>query len=219
VALTSSTEDSITEIYEHYRSLQLQQSLPQTFFEVTNEQLDIAVKILCSRISSPQKRLDPKDVQTPNVCVEDKALEPAGQVPRPCGTVVRVNPSWLSRPLGHISRRLSYISGRIVRTPFLPLLAFSGHVPFANALSEVSSGLESLLAVPLSPYDLASTLFTCLIYTIAVVFIIRRLETRTQSIGLSVLLELLTYICSLGAYDARLGPRDVASFWLLSLIL
>jgi hypothetical protein len=229
------------EVYESYRTLLLHQHLletssyapsqlsgifspvrtvclPETFFEVTNEQLDMAVKILCARIS-PQKRLDPKDVQTLNVSVEDKILDPAGQVPRPCGNVVRVNPSWLCRPPRHISRRLSYISGRIMRSPFLPLLAFSSHVPVANALSEVSSGLESLLAVPLSPYDLASTLFTCLIYTIAVVFIIHRLETRTQSIGLSVLLELLAYICSLGAYDTRLVPRDVATFWLLSLFL
>jgi len=230
------------EIYESYRTLLLHQHfletslyapselsgifspvktmcLPETFFEVTNEQLDMAVKILCARISSPQNRLDPKDVQTLNVSVEDKVLEPAGQVPRPCGTVVSVESSWLARPLRHISRRLSYISGQIMRSPFLPLLAFLSHVPFANALSEVSSGLESLLAVPLSPYDLASTLFICLIYTIGVVFINRRLETRTRSIGLFILLELLAYICSLGAYDARLGPRDVATFWLLSLFL
>ena len=106
-----------------------------------------------------------------------------------------------------------------MRSPFLPLLAFLSHVPFANALSEVSSGLESLLAVPLSPYDLASTLFICLIFIIGVVFIDRRLETRTRSIGLFILLELLAYICSLGAYDSRLGPRDVATFWLLPLFL
>jgi hypothetical protein len=106
-----------------------------------------------------------------------------------------------------------------MRSPFLPLLAFSSHVPFANALSEVSSGLESLLAVPLSPYDLASIFFILLIYIIGVVFINHQLETRTRSIGLFILLELLAYICSLGAYDARLGPRDVATFWLLSLFL
>ena len=221
-----------------YLSLQLQENPPPTFqyaqyelseifsqgrtifppqtFGVTNEQLDMAVKILCAKISPSQKRVDPKGVERLNAPIENKAVD-AYRASSSTLTVVggsRVELFWLG-PFRHISRDLSFISRALTRNPLLPLLAFLSQISFTNALPEAPSELSSFLQVPLSPYDLASTLFITLIYTSAIALISFRLETRTQYFGLFALLELLAYVSSFGVYDAQGGQE----MWQLSLFL